>query len=76
MLEHCKSLDMNDFLHDFCPYVVNRPSIKSHPRTTSQQSDPSSGAPPAQTFVEFDIFGDEKENAGLQPWAVAADPPN
>jgi hypothetical protein len=65
MLKHCKPLDMNNFLHNFCPYVVNRPRIESSPRTTSQQSDPSSGASPARTFVEFDIFGDDQENAGL-----------
>jgi hypothetical protein len=65
MLEHYKLLDMSDFLHDFCPYVVNRPCIKRCPRTSSQQFDPSSGAPPARTFVEFDIFGDDQENAGL-----------
>jgi hypothetical protein len=76
MLEHCKSLDMNDFLHNFCPYVVNRPRIESRPRTTFQQSDPSSGAPPARAFVEFDIFGDDKENVGLRPRVVATDPPN
>jgi hypothetical protein len=76
MLEHCKSLDMNNFLHDFCSYVVNRPRIESRARTTSQQFDPSSGAPPARTFVEFDIFGDDPENVGLQPRANVADPPN
>jgi hypothetical protein len=76
MLEHCKSLDMNDFLHDFCPYVVNQPHIESRPRTTSQKSDPSSGAPPAQTLIEFDIFGDDQENVGLRPRAAATDPPN
>ena len=26
-------------------------------------------------FVEFDIFGDNQENAGLQPRATAVDPP-
>jgi hypothetical protein len=76
MLEHCKSLDMKDFLHNCCPYVVNRPHIESRARTTSQQFDPSSGAPPARTFVEFDIFGDDPESTGLQPRANAADPPN
>jgi hypothetical protein len=76
MLEHCKSLDMNDFLHDFYPYVVNRPRIESRARTTSQQSDPSSSTPPARTFVEFDIFGDDPESVGLRPWANAIDPPN
>ena len=65
MLEHCKSLDMNDFLHNFCLYVVNRPRIKSCPWTTSQQFDPSSGALPARTFVEFDIFGNNQENMEL-----------
>jgi hypothetical protein len=76
MLEHYKLLDMNDFLHDFCPYVVNRPRIERCPRTSYQQSDPSSSAPPARTFIEFDIFGDDQENAGLRPRAAAADPPN
>jgi hypothetical protein len=57
MLEHCKSLDMNDFLQDFCLYVVNRPHIERYSLPSSQQSDPSFGALPAQTFVEFDIFG-------------------
>jgi hypothetical protein len=76
MLEHCKSLDMNDFLHDFCSYVVNRPRIERHPRTSYQQSDPSSSAPPARRFVEFDIFGDDQENAGLRSWATATNPPN
>jgi hypothetical protein len=76
MLEHYKSLDMNDFLHDCCPYIVNRPRIESRAQTTSQQSDPSSGAPPARTFIEFDIFGDDPESAGLRPRANAADPPN
>jgi hypothetical protein len=65
MLEYCKSLDMNDFLHDCYPYIVNRPRIESRARTTSQLSDPSSGALPARTFVEFDIFGDDPESAGL-----------
>jgi hypothetical protein len=69
-------LDMNDFLHDCCPYVVNRPRIESRAWTTSQQSDPSSSAPPARTFVEFDIFGDDPESAGLQPRANVVDPPN
>ena len=74
MLEHCKSLDMNNFLHNLCLYVVNRPHIESRSRNTSQRSDPSSGAPPARTFVEFDIFGDEGENTGLQPRAAAPTP--
>jgi hypothetical protein len=47
MLEHCKLLDMNDFLHDFCMYVVNRLHIERGPLASSQQFDPSSGAPPA-----------------------------
>jgi hypothetical protein len=76
MLEHCKSLDMNDFLHDFCLYVVNRPHIERRPLHSSQQFDPSSGAPPAQTFVEFNIFGDDQENAEMRPRAVATDLPN
>jgi hypothetical protein len=76
MLEHCKSLDMNDFLHDFCPYAVNQPRIERRLRTSSQQFDPSSGAPPARTFVKFDIFGDDQENAGLRPRAAATNTPN
>jgi hypothetical protein len=76
MLEHCKSLDMNDFLHDFCPYVVNRPRLESRPRTSFQQYDPSSSAPPTRTFVDFDIFGDNQVNTGLRPRPAATDPPN
>jgi hypothetical protein len=56
MLEYCKSLDINDFLHGFCPYVVNRLHIKRHPMQSSEQSDPSFSVPSARTFVEFDIF--------------------
>jgi hypothetical protein len=76
MLEHCKSLDMNDFLHDFCPYIVNRPRIERCLVHSSQQSDPSSGAPPVRTFVEFNIFGDDQENVEMRPRVAAADPPN
>ena len=65
MLKNCKSLDMNDFLHNFYLYVINRPHIESRPWTTSQQSDLSFGTLPEQTFVEFDIFRDNQENAGL-----------
>ena len=76
MLEHYKLLDMNGFLHNFYPYVVNRPYIERCLRTSSQHSNSSSGAPPMQTFIEFNIIGDNKENAGLRPRATAIDPPN
>lgn len=66
MLETCKSLDMNDFLHDQCPYVVPRPPIERRLPSTSQQPGPSGVRPPVRTFVEYDIFGDDVENAGLR----------
>ena len=76
MLENWKLLDINDFLHNFCPYVVNQPCIKNSPQTTSQLSNPSSSAPPARTFIEFDIFQDDQENAGLRSQAATANLPN
>ena len=65
MLEICKSLDMNDFFHDQCPYVVPRPPIAGRRPSTSEQPGPSSVAQPIRTFTEYDIFGDDVENAGL-----------
>jgi hypothetical protein len=76
MLEHCKSLDMNDFLHDFCSYVVNRLYIKRRPVHSSQQSDPSFGAQPARMFDEFDIFGEDQGNVEVRPRVTATDPLN
>jgi hypothetical protein len=76
MLEHWKSLDMNDFLHDFCPYVANRPCIEKRLVQPSKQGDLSSDALPARTFIDFNIFGDDQENAGLRPRAAIANPPN
>jgi hypothetical protein len=52
MLEHCKLLDMNDFLHNESPYVVSqvRPQYCA-PSTVALQYAPSSGAPHVH-FVE------------------------
>jgi hypothetical protein len=56
MLEECDLLDINNFLHDVSPYVVNqtRPPYRV-PATSPPQRAPSSTAPPVH-FVESEIF--------------------
>jgi hypothetical protein len=56
ILEECKSLDMNDFLHNVSPYVVNR-TLPPQQAASSNVSDSSRpAAVPCRRLVETDIF--------------------
>jgi hypothetical protein len=57
ILEECKSLDINDFLHNVSPYVVNRtlPPQRAASSNVSDSSRPA--AVPRRRLVETDIFG-------------------
>jgi hypothetical protein len=66
VLDECKSLDINDFLHDFNLYVTNRPLPPyCAPATIAVQSAPSTSASPVR-FVESDIFESALETRCLR----------
>ena len=60
ILKECKKLDINDFLHDVSPYVVNRPlpSLHAASRSVSDSSHPM--VVPRRHLVETDIFESEE----------------
>jgi hypothetical protein len=60
ILEECKSLDINDFLHDVSPYVVTRtlPPQRAASSNVSDSNRPA--AVPRRCLVETDIFGSEE----------------
>ena len=61
MLKECSSLDVNDFLHDDNPYMMNRPLPPYHATAiASSQGVPSTSAPPVQ-LVEIEIFHNSHE---------------
>ena len=57
ILEECKLLDINDFLHDVSPYVVNHtlPPQRAASSNVCDLSRPA--AVPRRRLVEMDIFG-------------------
>jgi hypothetical protein len=57
ILEECKSLDINDFLHNVSPYVVNRtlPPQRAAPSNVSNSSRPATV--PHRRLVETEFFG-------------------
>jgi hypothetical protein len=60
ILEECKSLDINDFLHDVSPYVVTR-TLPPQQAVSSNVSDSNRpAAVPRRRLVETDIFGSEE----------------
>jgi hypothetical protein len=64
ILNKCKSLDINDFLHDVNPYVVARPlpPQRTAPTNVSQATRPV--VVPCYCIVESDIF--ESEETALE----------
>jgi hypothetical protein len=60
ILEECKSLDINDFLHDVSPYVVTRtlPPQRAVSSNVSDSNRPA--AVPRNRLVETYIFGSEE----------------
>jgi hypothetical protein len=75
ILEECKSLDINDFLHNVGPYVVNRtlPPQRAASSNVSDSSRPV--AVPRRRLVETDIFG-SGETAWERSSAPCQDTPN
>ena len=60
ILDECKLLDINDFLHDVSLYVVNRPLPPQH-ITSSNVSDSSHPTVvPRRCLVEMDTFRREE----------------
>jgi hypothetical protein len=60
ILNKCKSLDINDFLHDVSPYVVTR-TLPPQRAASSNVSDSNRPAVvPRRRLVETDIFGSEE----------------
>ena len=60
ILRECKKLDINNFLQDVSPYVVNRPLP---PQRAASSSMPNSSRPtvvPRRRLVETDIFESEE----------------
>jgi hypothetical protein len=75
ILEECKSLDINDFLHNVSLYVVNR-TLPPQRAATSNLSDLSHpAAVPRRRLVETDIFG-SGETARKRSSAPHQDTPN
>jgi hypothetical protein len=75
ILEECKLLDINDFLHNVSPYVVNRllPPQRAASSNVSDSSRPV--AVPCHRLVETDIFG-SVEMARERSSALHQDTPN
>jgi hypothetical protein len=75
ILEECKSLNINDFLHNVRPYVVNR-TLPPQRAATSNLSDSSRpAAMPRRRLVETNIFG-SGETARERSSAPHQDTPN
>jgi hypothetical protein len=75
ILEECKSLDINDFLHNVNPYVVTRtlPPQRAVLSNISDSNRPA--AVPRRRLVETDIFGSE-ETARERSSTPRQDTPN
>jgi hypothetical protein len=75
ILEECKSLDINDFLHNVSPYVVTR-TLPPQQAASSNVSDSNRpAAVPRRRLVETDIFGSEETAQGRSS-APRQDTPN
>jgi hypothetical protein len=75
ILEECKYLDINEFLHNVSPYVVNR-TLPPQRTATSNLSDSSCpAAVPHRRLVETNIFG-SREVARKRSSAPHQDTPN
>ena len=56
ILEECKSLDINNFLYDVNPYVVNRPLSLQHAASSSVSDLNRPIVVPCRRLVKMDIF--------------------
>jgi hypothetical protein len=75
ILEECKSLDINDFLHNVGPYVVNRTLPPQHAATSNLSNSSRPAAVPRHRLVETDIFG-SGETARERSSTLDQDTPN
>jgi hypothetical protein len=75
ILDECKSLDINDFLYNVSPYVVNRtlPPQRAASSNVSDSSYPT--VVPRRRLVETDVFG-SGETARERSSAPGQDTPN
>jgi hypothetical protein len=77
MLDYFKLLNMNNFLHDAYPYLINWLRLYSHaPSSRGPQSGPFSTAHPVWAFVENDIFDSNPANMGERAPNAPIDLPN
>jgi hypothetical protein len=56
ILNECKSLDINDFLHDVSPYVVTRPLPSHRAKSTNISNSARPAAVPRRRIIESEIF--------------------
>jgi hypothetical protein len=75
ILEECKSLNINDFLHDVNPYVVTRTLPLQRAASSNVSDSNCPAAVPRRRLVEMDIFGSE-ETARERSSAPRQDTPN
>jgi hypothetical protein len=75
ILEKCKLLDINYFLHNVSPYVVNRMLPPQRVATSNLSDSSRPAAVPHRHLVEMDIYGSE-ETARERSSAPHQDTPN